>query len=172
MDLFAPTHLVRYGNNKVLGLRNCGGNYLTRSEWYASDGNAAGQVYFGGAVHGAGGEPFGTFSSQGFTPCDPACPGWVLSIVDRDPGYVVEKCDDCGLFSDDDEARAAYLLDLEFEVPQAKAAGRRLIGLEKRDELWLCRLQRLCKDPAVEYDNLRQAADKLEALLLRIGINF
>lgn len=33
---------------------------------------------------------------------NPACPGWVLDISGR-----VERCDDCALFRDDDEARTA-----------------------------------------------------------------
>ncbi len=37
--------------------------------------------------------------------CSPGCRGW--AIFDRDgemPGFDVERCDDCGLFANDDEA--------------------------------------------------------------------
>jgi len=39
-------------------------------------------------------------------PCSPGCPGWLVSGVDRDPGEEIEKCDECGRFTDDDEAVA------------------------------------------------------------------
>ena len=172
MDLFVPSHIVKFGDNKVLGLKNCGGNYLTRREWYESEGNAQGQTYFGGAVHGEGNESLPTFSSESFTPCASGCPGWLLGIVDYDPGYVIQRCDDCGLFTDEDEARAAFLLDLEFEVWAAKQAGRRLLGLERRDDLWIARLVRLLADPAADYQKLKEASEKLESLGLRIGIDF
>jgi hypothetical protein len=38
-------------------------------------------------------------------PCSPGCRGWV--ICDRDgemPGFDIERCDDCGIFANDDEA--------------------------------------------------------------------
>lgn len=36
---------------------------------------------------------------------DPECPGWVLNMGDPED---VERCDQCGIFPDDDAAREAF----------------------------------------------------------------
>ena len=46
---------------------------------------------------------------DGKEPCDPYCLGW--AVFERQgsemPGFDIERCDDCGLYADDDEAMVA-----------------------------------------------------------------
>lgn len=58
--------------------------------------------------------------------CDPNCAGWFWSLSDRD-GWVIERCDECARFADDDGARD-HLQDCRhcYETARDQAGDREL----------------------------------------------
>jgi hypothetical protein len=56
--------------------------------------------------------------------------GYILTIVDRAPGDEIQRCDNCGIFSDDDKARLAFVTDLQFGETRAADIAVRLAGTD------------------------------------------
>lgn len=51
--------------------------------------------------------------------CSPRCPGWGVFFVEREPGFEIERCDECARFVDDDEAIDHVLRELKLTKTEA-----------------------------------------------------
>ena len=96
-------------------------------------------------------------------PCSPGCPGW--STFDTARGVELQRCDECGVYADDDEAAAAA-----WAAFGALIAGR--IGDDADGAL--CRLvdfltERVQESPDIESEAMAESLrDCFQALALAV----
>lgn len=167
MELFRANYRAKLADGTWIYLMRVNDGYLSRLEWYSRGGQGDGEP----AVVGQPYPPSGRMllEIEEWSPCEPLCPGWVLSEVDREPCTEIQRCDECEVFPDEITARSAFVQDLEHEVLEAQLAARRLLGLSHRDDRELARIATALHNLSSSAPT-RGFADRLENLLGRIGI--
>jgi hypothetical protein len=64
--------------------------------------------------------------------CDPGCPGWAVFDEDRGMGRVVQRCDSCKMFLNDDAAMTYAMIRLQNAMTRRR--NLELTGAEDENE--------------------------------------